>query len=65
MLLNSGITVQRLRGRLRVVLFSSNVWYYLKSDKIWILFLDLFGNSEVDLEEGPGAPGLPVIFGPN
>ena len=63
--MNSGITVQRLRGRLSVVLFSSNFSYYLKSDKIWILLLDLFGNSETDLEEGPGAPGLPVIFGPN
>ena len=46
-------------------LFSFDVSYYLKSDKIWILFLDLFGNSKADLEEGPGAPGLPVIFGPN
>ena len=63
--MNSGIKVQRLRGRLSVVLFSSNVSYYLKSDRIWILLLDLFGNSEADLEEGPGAPGLPVIFGPN
>ena len=63
--MNSGITVQRLRGRLRVVLFSFNVSYYLKSDKIWTLFLDLVGNSEVDLQERPGTPGLSVIFGPN
>ena len=53
------------QGRLRVVLFSSNVSCYLKSDKIRILFLDLVGNSEADLEEAPGVPGLPVIFGPN
>ena len=52
-------------GRLRVVLFSSNVSYYLKSDKIWMLFLGLVGNLEADLEEAPGVPGLPVIFGPN
>ena len=57
--MNSGITVQRLRGRLRVVLFSSNVSYYLKSDKIWTLFLGLVGNSEADLEEGAGGPGPP------
>ena len=57
--MNSGITVQRLRGRLRVVLFSSNVSYYLKSDKIWILFLGLVGNSEADLEEGAGGPAPP------
>ena len=63
--MNSGITVQRLRSWLIVDLFSFDVSYYLKSDKIWILFLDLFGHSEADLEERPGAPVLPVIFGPN
>ena len=60
--LNSGITVQRLRGQLRVVLFSSNVSCYLKSDKIGILFLDLVGNFETDREEGTGSPGPPRYF---
>ena len=45
-----------------MVLFSSNVSCYLKSDKIWILFLDLVGNFEADLEEGPGGPGTPRYF---
>ena len=45
-----------------MVLFSSNVSYYLKSDKIWMLFLDLVGKSEADLEEGPGDPGPPRYF---
>ena len=39
-----------------MVLFSSTVSYYLKSDKIWILVLDLVGNSEANPGEGPGAP---------
>ena len=45
-----------------VVLFSSNVSYYLKSEKIWMLFLDLVGKSEADLEEGPGGPGPHPYF---
>ena len=45
-----------------MVLFSSNVLCYLKSDKIWMLFLDLVGKSEADLEEGPGDPGPPRYF---
>ena len=36
---------------------SSTVSYYLKSDKIWILFLDLVGNLEADPGEGPGEGG--------
>ena len=43
-------------------LFSSTVSYYLKSDKIWILFLDLVGNSEADPGEGPAGPGPPRYF---
>ena len=43
-------------------LFSFDVSYYLKSDKIWILFLDLFSNSEADLGEGPGGPGPSRYF---
>ena len=39
-----------------------NVSCYLKSDKIWILCLDLVGNSEADLEEGPWGPGSPRYF---
>ena len=42
-----------------MVLFSSTVSYYLKSDKIWILVLDLVGNSEANPGEGPGGPGAP------
>ena len=45
-----------------MVLFSSNVSYYLKSDKIWMLLLDLVGNLEADLEEAPGGPGPPRYF---
>ena len=45
-----------------MVLFSSNVLYYLKRDKIWIQFLDFFGNLEADLGEGPGGPGPPRYF---
>ena len=45
-----------------MVLFSSNVSYYLKSDKIWMLLLDLVGKSEADLEEAPGGPGPPRYF---
>ena len=45
-----------------MVLFSSTVSYYLKSDKIWILFLDLVGNSVADPGEGPGDPGPPRYF---
>ena len=41
-----------------MVLFSSIVSCYLKSDKIWILFLDLVGNSEADPGKGPGGGGL-------
>ena len=37
-----------------MVLFSSTVSYYLKSDKIWILFLDLVGNS---VATGSGSKG--------
>ena len=37
-----------------MVLFSSIVSCSLKSDKIWILFLDLVGNSEADPGKGPG-----------
>ena len=40
-----------------MVLFSSSVSYYLKSDKIWLLVLDLVGNSEADPGEEPGDPG--------
>ena len=52
------ITVQRLT----VVLFSSTVSYYLKSDEISILFLDLVGNSEADPGEGPGGPRLSLFL---
>ena len=45
-----------------MVLFSSSVSCYLKSDKIWILFLDQVGNSEADLEEEPGGPGPSRYF---
>ena len=41
-----------------MVLFSSIVSCYLKSDKIWILFLDLVGNSEADPGKGPEGAGL-------
>ena len=41
-----------------MVLFSSIVSYYLKSDKIWILFLDLVGNSEPDPGKSPPPPIL-------
>ena len=37
-----------------MVLFSSTVSYYLKSDKIWILFLNLVGNS---VDTGSGSRG--------
>ena len=51
--INHGREMSTISGN-GVVLFSFNVSYYLKSDNIWILFLDLVGNSEVDLQEGPG-----------
>ena len=49
-----------------MVLFSSTVSYYLKSDKIWILFLNLVGNS-VDTVSGSrggarGARGSPLFL---
>ena len=46
-----------------MVLFSSTVSYYLKSDKIWILFLNLVGNS-VDTGSGSrgGARGSPLFL---
>ena len=50
------------QGLLRVALFSSTVSYDLKSDKIWIPFSDLVGNSEADPGTGPGGPGPPRFF---
>ena len=61
-------TLQRLAFMTRRQFFPACPPFVNTVYKIWILFLDLVGNSEADPGKGPGPPldpGLPVIFEPN